>query len=118
MTLRSTNLAPIHKLATLVALHMHIHSPSQRKRTSICSTLPHPTTTAPAAVLMLMAIMAEKRVEMMTGGAIGALVIGLVAPLMWEKGWPRGLSQGHRQHYAHALEHTTAMVSEGDAGDA
>jgi len=59
---------------------------------------------------MLMAIMAEKRVEMMTGGAIGALVIGLVAPLMWEKGWPRGLSQGHRQHYAHALEHTTATV--------
>lgn len=40
----------------------------------------------------------------------GALMIGLVAPLMWDRGWPKWVSAGPERRHAHAVSRAAALL--------
>lgn len=48
--------------------------------------------------------------DMLSGGALGALFVGLVTCATWEKGWPRCASAGPNSTYAPDIERVVAKV--------
>ena len=48
--------------------------------------------------------------DMLSGGALGALTVGLVTCYTWEQGKPTKLSQGPSQSFANAVERVMAVV--------
>jgi hypothetical protein len=48
--------------------------------------------------------------DMLSGGALGSLFVGLVTCLTWEKGFPRCASTGPNSTYAPDIERVVAKV--------
>jgi hypothetical protein len=48
--------------------------------------------------------------DMLSGGALGSLFVGLVTCGMWEKGWPRRWSGGASAGHAPDIERVIAKV--------
>ena len=48
--------------------------------------------------------------DMLSGGALGALFVGLAACYTWERGLPRAASAGPSHDYAPAIERVVAKV--------
>jgi len=49
--------------------------------------------------------------DMLSGGALGALTVGMVTCYFWEHGEPAKLSQGPSQSFSAAVERVMAVVS-------
>lgn len=49
--------------------------------------------------------------DMLSGGALGALTVGLVTCYTWEHGQPKKLSQGRNQNFSAGVERVMAKVS-------
>lgn len=49
--------------------------------------------------------------DMLSGGALGALTVGMVTCYFWEHGKPTKLSQGPSQSFSAAVERVMAVVS-------
>lgn len=49
--------------------------------------------------------------DMLSGGALGSLTVGLVTCYMWEHGKPGRLSQGPNNSYSADIERVAAVVS-------
>jgi hypothetical protein len=49
---------------------------------------------------------------MLSGGALGALVLGMVAAALWRRGWPRhaALGLGPAPHFSDDLEAAIAEI--------
>jgi hypothetical protein len=48
--------------------------------------------------------------DMLSGGALGSLTVGLATCYTWEHGKPAKLSQGANQNYSAAVERVMAVV--------
>jgi len=48
--------------------------------------------------------------QMLSGGALGALTVGLATCLAWEAGWPRPFSQGPSLDHSADVERTLARI--------
>ena len=62
----------------------------------------------PTAALLVMFFLESN--DMLSGGALGALTVGLVACYMWERGAPRCGSSGPNTAYAPDIERVVAKV--------
>lgn len=51
--------------------------------------------------------------DMLSGGALGALTVGMVTCYTWEHGQPAKLSQGPSQNFSAAVERVMAKVNLG-----
>jgi hypothetical protein len=61
----------------------------------------------PAALLIMFFL---EYFDMLSGGALGSLTVGLVTCYTWEHGQPKRLSQGPNQNFSAAVERVMAKV--------
>lgn len=67
---------------------------------------------APTLPRLLLALSAQVYFNMLSGGALGALVMGMTASYMWKAGLPRTplLGLGPAPHFADDLEQIIAQI--------
>lgn len=71
----------------------------------LCSAVPS------CALSALLVMFFLEYYDMLSGGALGALTVGLVTCYTWEHGKPAKLSQGPSQNFSTAVERVMAVVS-------